>query len=153
MRIPGRYVFSLIAIGCGASPSSPSPRSVPSAASATPSSVVHRAIQVQEFRLKIVGNASKALVEGRLHRALLPMRRCYQVALKSDPEATAHVVFKFEFISGAGALARFKKDETRLPNDAMGKCLLEVIEDIRFDPPISGGMVQVEYGVEFVTSD
>lgn len=96
-------------------------------------------------------------VRGSLHRELITrvvrskrraMRRCYEDGLKGHARLSGDITIRFT-IAGDGTVGRASVESSAIGDDAVERCMLDLIERARFPPPQGAGMTIVEYPLTF----
>jgi RNA polymerase sigma-70 factor (ECF subfamily) len=96
----------------------------------------------------------KDYLRERIAEDLIPSARgCYNDVLVVDPEAAGKIVLEFEIVAdeslgGVVDMVEFGED-TSIADAGMLECMRDAMYDMTFDPPKSGGIVQVTYPFVF----
>jgi hypothetical protein len=96
---------------------------------------------------------SKEGINDAIRERLGEIRDCYQAWLEVDPELAGKVVVKFhvrENDEGYGEVYEALTQEgTDTNNDFFEGCVVNVMSELRFEPPADGGMMTVSYPFMF----
>jgi len=90
----------------------------------------------------------------RMREDLVPSaHRCYNALLVKDPEQAGTIVLDFDIVADehlGGVVERVDLGEgTDIDDEGMRECMQDAMYEMTFDPPKSGGRVQVTYPLVF----
>jgi TonB family protein len=92
----------------------------------------------------VKGGLEKGVVDSVIKENISEVRGCYEAQLASHPQLKGRVVTNFT-IADNGRVSAANITESTLKNPGTETCLLDVILDMDFPPPVGGGKVDVKY--------
>lgn len=100
----------------------------------------------------VMGSIDPALIDAKIKKTLDPIKRCYDSELARSPRLAGKVVVNFT-IQPDGSVSQAKIKSSTLGNADAEGCITSRFLEIAFPEPTGGGIVNVNYPLQFSSSN
>lgn len=90
-------------------------------------------------------------VEQFIRKQSRALQKCYKVSTSAKAKRSGEFDFELKFLA-TGVLDDIRVFRSDLKDPALESCVIEVIREIDFPPPLKGGKFQMNYPIKFVSA-